>query len=46
MANLDSYSVYDNETNKIIKEGSFVEVEDYIDNPKYSVVWNLNGMIL
>lgn len=46
MANLDSYSVYDNKTNKVIKEGTYPEVEDYIDNPDYSVVWNLNGMIL
>ena len=46
MANLDSYSVYDNKTNKVIKEGTYCEVEDYIDNPDYSVVWNINGMIL
>ena len=46
MANLDTYSVYDNTTNKVIKTGTYAEVEDYIDNPKYTVVSNLNGMFL
>lgn len=44
--NLDSYSVYDNSTNRVIKEGKYYEVEDYIDDPRYTVVWNLNGMVL
>lgn len=43
---LDLYTVYDNATNTVVKEGSYAEVEDYIDNPKYSVVYNRNGMIL
>lgn len=43
----DTYCVYDNETNKcILKDKKYSEIEDYLDNPKYSVVWNLNGMIL
>ncbi len=46
MANLNDYTVYDNKTNKIVKTGEYAEVEDYIDNPDFSVVWNLNGMIL
>lgn len=42
---LNMFSVYDS-TNKVIKEGPYDEVEDYIDNPNYTVVWNLNGMIM
>ena len=47
MANLDSYSVYDNKTNKVILEGTYPEVEDYIENPgRYTVVWDLNGQVM
>ena len=47
MVNYDSYTVYDNHTDKVIFTGSFVEVEDYLENPgRYSVVWDLNGYII
>lgn len=39
MTHIDSYTVYDNRTNKIIITGTFVEVEDYMENPdRYTVV--------
>jgi hypothetical protein len=45
MANLDSYTVYDNTTDKIVVTGTFVEVEDYIENPgRYTVVWDYTGI--
>lgn len=46
MLDYDKYTVYENSTNKVVFSGTFVECEDYIDNPKYSVVWNINGMVL
>ena len=47
MMYLDSYTVYDNRTNKIIATGTFVEVEDYIENPgRYTVVWDYTGAVV
>ena len=44
MTNLDSYTVYDNRTNKVITCGTFVEIEDYLENPgRYTVVCNNTG---
>ena len=41
---MDSYTVYDNKTDKIIACGTFVEVEDYVENPgRYTVVWDYTG---
>lgn len=47
MTNLDSYSVYDNQTNKMIACGTFVEIEEYLESPdKYTVVWNYTGAVV
>ena len=47
MMYLDSYTVYDNGTNKVVTTGTFVEVEDYIDNSgKYTVVWDYTGEVV
>ena len=47
MVNFDSYTVYDNRTNKIITTGSFAEIEDYLDCPgRYTVVSNFNGCVI
>lgn len=47
MTNLDSYSVYDNRTGKMIACGTFVEIEDYLENPgRYTVVWNYTGNVV
>jgi len=41
---MDSYTVYDNRTDKIVACGTFVEVEDYMENPgRYTVVWDYTG---
>ena len=41
---MDSYTVYDNKTNKVVMCGTFVEVEDYVENPgRYTVVWDYTG---
>ena len=41
---MDSYTVYDNKTGKIIACGTFVEVEDYVENPgRYTVVHDYSG---
>lgn len=43
----DTYCVYDNQTNKcIVENAKYPDIEKYLDDPKYSVVWNMNGMIL
>lgn len=42
----NSYAVYDNTTNKVIAQGTYQEIEDYIDKDKYTVVSNANGMII
>ena len=43
----DSYTVYDNTTNKVVCEGTFAEVEDYLEcEGRYTVVSNLNGQFL
>ena len=47
MMYLDSYTVYDNKTNKIVATGTFVEVEDFMENPdKYTVVWDYTGDVV
>lgn len=48
MTNLhDSFTVYDNRTNRIVTTGTYQEVEDYIENPgRYTVVWDLNGQVM
>lgn len=44
---MDSYTVYDNKTDKVVMCGTFVEVEDYIENPgRYTVVWDCAGMVV
>ena len=41
---MDSYTVYDNKTDKIIACGTFTEVEDYVENPgRYTVVHDYSG---
>ena len=41
---MDSYTVYDNKTDKIVACGTFTEVEDYVENPgRYTVVWDYTG---
>ena len=41
---MDNYTVYDNKTNKIVACGTFIEVEDYMENPdRYTVVWDYTG---
>lgn len=47
MPNLDSYTVYDNRTNHIVATGTFVEIEDYFENPsRYTVVWDYTGYVV
>lgn len=46
MPNIDNYTVYDNSTNEIVLNGTYVDVQDYIGNPNYTVVWNLNGWVI
>ena len=44
MPDINLFTVYDNRTDKIVTEGTYDEVEDYIENPgRYTVVWNING---
>ncbi len=48
MINIDSYTVYDNETNLIIANGTWAEIEEYLDEDSHSidgftVVWDING---
>ena len=45
---IDSYTVYENETSTIVKSGTFKEIEEYLDDDShsiegYTVVWNFNG---
>lgn len=41
---MDSYTVYDNKTNKVVACGTFAEVEDYVENPsRYTVAWDYTG---
>ena len=41
---MDSYTVYDNRTDKVIACGTFTEVEDYMESPsRYTVVWDYTG---
>jgi hypothetical protein len=46
MPNIDSYTVYNNATNEIVLTGTYVDVQDYIGNPDYTVVWDLNGYVV
>lgn len=47
MINYDSYTVYDNRTNRIVATGSFADIEDYLDcSERYTVVSNVNGCII
>jgi hypothetical protein len=41
---MNSYTVYDNKTGKIVACGTFTEVEDYVENPgRYTVVHDYSG---
>ena len=41
---MDSYTVYDNRTNKIVACSTFTEVEDYVENHgRYTVVHDYSG---
>ena len=43
----NTFNVYDNDTNECIKENEeYCYIEEYLDNKKYAVIWNLNGMDL
>lgn len=43
----NSYTVYNNTTNKIIARGTYQEIKEYAnDTNKYTVVSNANGMII
>jgi hypothetical protein len=45
MKDTETFTVYDNRTNKIVARGTYSEVEDYIEcEGRYSVVSNLNGI--
>ena len=44
---INTYTVYDNRTNKVVARGTWSEVEDYADpdcGNKYTVISNANGM--
>ena len=44
---MDSYTVYDDKTDKVVMCGTFVEIEDYIENPdRYTVVWDYAGIVV
>ena len=43
----DSYTVYDNETNKIVASGTFAEIENYYENSgRYTVVDDNSGIFV
>ena len=45
--NFDSYTVYDNRTDKIVAQGTFVDVEDYMEcEGRYTVVWDHTGYVV
>ena len=47
MANMDTYTVYDNTTDRIIATGTYAEVEDYAEDPgRYSVVHDYTGVVV
>ena len=46
MANIDQYTVYNNTTHTVVCSGTFTEVEDYIDNNQYTIVWDYTGYII
>lgn len=43
---MDSYTVYDNKTNTIIAQGEYAEIENYVDDERYTVIWDFTGYIL
>jgi hypothetical protein len=44
---INTYTVYDNHTNKVVVEGTWPEVEDYAEcEGRYTIVSNANGMIV
>ena len=44
---INLYTVYDNRTDKKVCEGTWLEVEDYAENPgRYTVVSQANGMVV
>ena len=45
MKDIETFTVYDNRTDKIVARGTYSEVENYIEcEGRYSVISNLNGM--
>lgn len=41
---IDTYTVYDNRTDKIVKTGTWDEVEDYDDCPgRYTIISDMTG---
>ena len=43
----DTYTVYDNTTDRIVAQGTWAEVEDYFEcEGRYTVVSDLNGQII
>ena len=44
---LETYTVYDNRTDRVIASGTWSEVEDYYEcEGRYTVVNNLNGQVV
>lgn len=43
---MNSYTVYDKKTNKIIAQGEYAEIEEYIDDERYTVVWDFTGYVI
>lgn len=42
---INTYTVYDNRTNKVVAQGDWSDVEDYADcDGRYTIVSNANGI--
>lgn len=46
VSRLDSYTVYDNNTNTVVITGTYNDVEEYITNNQYTVVHDYSGCIV
>lgn len=43
---MNSYTVYNKKTSQIVAQGEYSEIEEYIDDDRYVVVWDFNGYVL
>lgn len=43
---MNSYTVYNKKTSQIVAQGEYAEIEEYIDDDRYVVVWDFTGYVL